>query len=368
MTILRRILRVLGWGAVGLLCGGFLIGYTAPYLPPARFWWTDLFAVVLLPLGVGVGLVGGVLLGQGLYRRAWGRVAVAGVLLGLVALRFGPRLAGGDAPGTAAETLRLMTFNLPPSTVNDSASRRALDELMQEQTPDVLALQESWLNTGRSVQAGLDGASGSIRRLLDGSLGYAPPRVHPLQTRIRRPVLGRSILDSMTVHPLPLAGDTNPRSRYTRAYFTWHGREAVLYNLHLHTVGMNPEEMWATGELFDQWRTALQIYRAGALRRAEQARIIRRHIEQETRPVLVVGDFNSTRHQWAYREIATGLQRAGTGGTFPAHRPLVRIDHVLAGPAWEVVSARVPSPNENAAISDHRPVAAQLRWREDYSE
>lgn len=367
MTILRRILRILGWSAAGLLGGAFLLGYAAPYLPPARFWWADLFAVVLPPLALAVGLVGSVLLGQGLYRRAWGRVAVAGMLFGLVALRFGPRLAGEGAPGNAAETLRLMTFNLPPSTVNDSASRRALDQLMQEQTPDVLALQESWLNTGRSVQAGVDGASGSVQRLLSGPLGYAPPRAHPLQTRIHQPVLGRSVLDSITVHPLPPTGDANPRVRYTRAYFAWQGREAVLYNLHLHTVGMNPKKMLATGGGVSQWWTILQTYREGALRRAEQARVIRRHIEQETRPVLVVGDFNSTRHQWAYWHIAEGLRRANTGGTFPARRPLVCIDHILAGPAWEVVSARVPALDEDAPISDHRPVTVQLRWG-DYSE
>ncbi len=368
MTILRRILRILGWGAAALLGGAFLLGYAAPYLPPARFWWADLFAVVLPPLALAVGLVGSVLLGQGLYRRTWGRVVVAGMCLGLVALRFGPRPAGGDALAGEGETLRLMTFNLPPSMVGTPASGRALTQLMQREAPDVLALQESWLNTGRSAQAGTGDAAASTRRLLDETLGYAPPRARPPQTRTYQPVLGRSRLDSMTVHPLPPAGDTNPRVRYTRVYFAWRGREAVLYNLHLHTVGMNPRKMLATGAFVSRWRTALQTYREGALRRAEQARVIRRHIEQETRPVLVVGDFNSTRHQWAYRHIAEGLRRTGTGGTFPARRPLVRIDHVLAGPAWEVGAARVPALDEEAPISDHRPVAVQLRWAADYSE
>jgi endonuclease/exonuclease/phosphatase family metal-dependent hydrolase len=82
-------------------------------------------------------------------------------------------------------------------------------------------------------------------------------------------------------------------------------------------------------------------------------------------PVLVVGDFNSTPHQWAYRHLAQGLQRVGSrDATFPADRPVVRIDHILAGPAWEVVDARVPVPRQDTAISDHRPVTAQLRWRD----
>jgi endonuclease/exonuclease/phosphatase family metal-dependent hydrolase len=368
VTILRRILQTLGWGAVGLLGGAFLLGYAAPYLPPARFWWTDLFAVVLPPLGLAVGLVGSVLLGQGLYRRRWGRVVVAGMLLGLVVLRFGPRPGGGDALADEDETLRLMTFNLPPSTVNDAASAKALTQLLQREAPDVLALQESWLKTGHSPDAGLGGASASTRRLLDETLGYGPPRVHPPQTTTYQPVLGRSLLDSLTVHPLPPDGETNPRSRYTRAHFTWRGREVVLYNLHLHTVGMNPGEMLARGAFFSHWRTVLRTYREGALRRAEQARLIRRHLDWETRPVLVAGDFNSTRHQWAYRHIAEGLQRADGERTFPAHRPLVRIDHILTGPAWEIVSTRVPFREGDTPVSDHRPVAVHLRWAHDASD
>lgn len=368
MTILRRILRTLGWGAFGLLCGAFLVGYAAPYLPPARFWWTDLFAVVLPPLGLAVGLVGSVLLGQGFYRRHWGRVAAAGALLGLVALRFGPPAAGGDAPADGDKTLRLMTFNLPPSTARDSASRRALDALMQEQAPDVLALQESWLRMESSAQPILEAASASTRQLLEAPLDYTPPRVSPAGVAIYQPVLGRPVLDSMTVHELPPAGDRNPRSRYTRAHFTWQGQEAVLYNLHLHTVGMHPGEMLAKGTFFSRWQTVLRTYRKGVLRRAEQARLIRRHIDRERRPVLVAGDFNGTRHQWAYRHIAEGLQRAGGGRTFPAHRPLVRIDHVLAGPAWEIVSARVPVREDGPSISDHRPVAVQLRWENEAAD
>lgn len=362
MTILRHILRTLGWGAAGLLCGAFLVGYAAPYLPPARFWWTDLFAVVLPPLGLAVGLVGIVLLGQGVYRRHWGRVAVAGALLGLVALRFGPRPTGRSTPADGPEALRLMTFNLPPSTVKDSASRRALARLMQREAPDVLALQESWLRMESSAQSTLNAASASTRQLLDDPLDYAPPRASPPGGAIYQPVLGRPVLDSITVHELPPDGDTTPRFRYTRTYFTWQGHEAVLYNLHLHTVGVHPGEMWAKEKFFSQWRTLLRTYRKGALRRAEQARLIRRHIDRERRPVLVAGDFNGTRHQWAYRHIAEGLQRAGGGRTFPAPRPLVRIDHVLAGPGWEIVSARVPDREDGTSISDHRPVAVHLRW------
>jgi vancomycin resistance protein VanJ len=89
-------------------------------------------------------------------------------------------------------------------------------------------------------------------------------------------------------------------------------------------------------------------------------------IEQETDPVIVVGDFNSTQHHWVYRHISRSLTDAhraagsGFGWTFPAHRPLVRIDHVLVSGAWAVVRTHVSSHH---ATSDHRPVVTRLRWR-----
>jgi endonuclease/exonuclease/phosphatase family metal-dependent hydrolase len=84
--------------------------------------------------------------------------------------------------------------------------------------------------------------------------------------------------------------------------------------------------------------------------------------------VLVVGDFNSTPHQWAYWHLAQGLQNAaarrvrGWAATFPAQRPIVQIDHVLASPAWQVTAARIPA-NGAVGISDHRPVVAYLTWK-----
>jgi len=364
---LRRVLQILAWGAAGLLVAAFLIGYAAPHLPPARFWWTDLFAVLLPALAGAVGLLGVGLVGQGASRRAWGRVGIGVVLLLLVAVRFGA-VPAGEASGRNADSLRLMTFNLPPTFARGPDRERTLAELVQREAPTVLTVQETWMKTRSAPDGSLPVVSWPLRVLLEDSTGYALPRARPSETEIYRPVLGQVRLDSMTVHSLPPSGESNPRSRYTRTYFTWQGRPAVLYNIHLHTVGTRPWDLMDATPSLAGTRAFLRTYRAGALHRADQARRIRRHIEQETRPVLVAGDFNSTPHQWAYRHLARGLQAAGGGATFPAQWPLVQIDHVLAGPAWRVDSATVPGLETADVVSDHRPVVARVRWRDGYEE
>jgi endonuclease/exonuclease/phosphatase family metal-dependent hydrolase len=264
-----------------------------------------------------------------------------------------------------------MTLNLPPKFVGGARpSDEAFKALIQEERPDVMALQESAIETNADGNDATWHGSSILRTLFDSPFDYAPPQVLPPSTIIQQPVMARLPLDSMSVHRLPPAGDSDPRSRYTRTRFEWQGRPVVLYNLHLHSVGkarpwtLLPEE-WTS---VDRWKTFLESYREGALRRAQQARLIRRQIERESDPVIVVGDFNSTPHQWAYRHIAQGLQSAvtrrvtGWGATFPAQYPLVQIDHVLVDPAWQVTAARIPAEGKTE-ISDHRPVVAHLRWK-----
>jgi|GEM_PF-391748 len=372
VAILRRILRVLGWGATILLVGAFLVGYAAPYLPPAYFWWTNLFAVPLVPLAGLVGLLGLGLVGRGVSQRAWGWVAVGGVLLGLVGVRFGPSVWSGVASVNSEETLRLMSFNVPMTFGRRDASARALTRFVERASPDVVAFQESWMSTKDNPWPGREAHPWPPRLFLE-DIGYSPPRAHPRDTMICQPVLGRVPLDSIGLRSLP--PHTNRCGHYTRTQFRWGKRAVVLYNIHLHTIGsVRPwKEAGRWGSL-EQWGAFVQDYRRGMLYRAQQARRIRRHIEQETRPVLVVGDFNSTPHQWAYRHLAQELQSVhargtwGWGGTFPARRPVVQIDHILVGPAWEVVGARVPALSHSPPISDHRPIVARLRWATDYSE
>jgi len=371
VTTLRRIFWGAGWAVALSLIAIFLIGYAAPYLSPHRFWWTDLFAVVLPAMSVAVGVVCVGMAGQGLYRRRWGRVVVAGVLLLLVTIRFGPHLASWAPVATDSRDLRLMTFNIPPLLDREGSPSGSLVQLLREEGPDVMAVQESRVQTTSGATPDLDRVTPLIERLLRTNLGYSTPHVVPSRMTIQQPVLGRIALDSLSVHSLPPGGSNDARFRYTRTAFTWRGRSAVLYNVHLHTIGqarpwtMVPEA-WLS---LDRWATFLRTYKEGALRRAQQARLIRRRLKREDHPVIVVGDFNSTPHQWAYRHIAQGLHSAlrqrgrGWSRTFPAENPLVQIDHVLAGPEWQITAAHVPTLDGLGSLSDHRPVVAQMRWK-----
>jgi endonuclease/exonuclease/phosphatase family metal-dependent hydrolase len=85
------------------------------------------------------------------------------------------------------------------------------------------------------------------------------------------------------------------------------------------------------------------------------------------KPLIALGDFNSIPLSFAYRRLASRLkdaQRLTPGRperTFPAARPLLRIDHVFVSDDVEVVSAGVVKSAKACVASDHLPLRVDLR-------
>jgi endonuclease/exonuclease/phosphatase family metal-dependent hydrolase len=71
-------------------------------------------------------------------------------------------------------------------------------------------------------------------------------------------------------------------------------------------------------------------------------------------PTVIVGDLNMP---MPVTGLAVGYAPAVTGRTYPAHRPLVQLDHILAGPRVTRCGGDVLAP----AGSDHLPIRARLR-------
>jgi hypothetical protein len=208
--------------------------------------------------------------------------------------------------------------------------------------------------------------------ILFDSLGYRAAEM-PTETQVftYQPIIGRVDFQekqqSLLEHPDDYVGGTH----VVRTQFEWQGRDVVLYNVHMRTYGR--DKPWQDEEpeylSLGFWMRYVGQYRqAYRVRNWEVEQILQR-VQQEEHPVIIAGDLNSTPHNWVYRRLAEGLQDAfavagrGWGMTYHNRLPLVRIDFILADPAFEIVDSHVPS----AWLSDHRPVVARLRWRNNGS-
>jgi endonuclease/exonuclease/phosphatase family metal-dependent hydrolase len=84
-------------------------------------------------------------------------------------------------------------------------------------------------------------------------------------------------------------------------------------------------------------------------------RLVRR-LDADDIPTVIVGDLNMPA---PLTGLAAGYAPAVSGRTFPAHRPLLQLDHILASRQVARCGGEVLPP----AGSDHLPVRARLRLR-----
>lgn len=328
------------------------LGAAGRAVPPAVEWRLQL-AALALPAATAATAAAAAVWGlralSGGGKGAWGALAVHLVLVGVVA----PRPGGGGASAGADEPLRVLTLNVGKE---NAVSADRLRTLLQQSGPHIVALQEA------SVSRGADGdgrrvVAGPVVQVVGGE-GYAPA-VAPGETS-RTPVF--SLLPASSTSSGSLGrGDDDRAGAYTRAVVRWEGRDVAVYSVHLRSFNPDrPSAPWE-GESVGSWFQALEGLGRDFVLRAGEADRLRALLRRERLPFLVMGDLNSTPHQWAYARVAEGLldaTRAASGwtATYPDRRPLVQIDAVLASPEWDVVSAEVGPPG----LSDHRAVIAGL--------
>ena len=366
VSAVRRFVRAVLVVLDVLLLLFFGIGYLARYVPPTVTWWPQLVAIALPYLAV---LLGVALVALALARR-WRWVALHLVAVVLALVRFVPMERGAEASGEDLVVLTLNTSRGGPRARADELGR-AITALVRSADPDLVGFQEAYIEYHPDdVQpGGQDVRPEELLAALVDTLGYRTvgPRPAPGATYTPQPVLARVELIEQTQTFLDLP-EGEPAARVVRTHFRWQEREAVHYNLHLYSFGSRkPWEDERRNSLSPRvWFSYLRQYRHAFLMRAREIEQVRAMLAAETLPVLVSGDFNSTPHNWGFYTLSLALQDAfkkggkGWGATYHRAFPLARIDHVLAGPEWRIVEARVL----DAPFSDHLPLLVRLRWRE----
>jgi endonuclease/exonuclease/phosphatase family metal-dependent hydrolase len=125
------------------------------------------------------------------------------------------------------------------------------------------------------------------------------------------------------------------------------------------------EEIYANEEndTMKELRDLSFSLKQGFARRAEQAIVVKEHINSSPYPVIVCGDFNDTPISYSYRKIRKGLKDAfvesgsGAGFTYKGKYPPNRIDYIL-------FDDRLSSSgyiSDRVKYSDHYPITAYFR-------
>ena len=179
----------------------------------------------------------------------------------------------------------------------------------------------------------------------------------------RESVIPRALIDDTKWRAVDVA--KRPRS------IGWHGN-ALLVRRDIDCVEAHPldlptleprgaamAELKFGGKRFRVIGTHLDL---SGLRRRDQVRALIGHCEGgKACPTVIMGDFN----QWgmqsgAMREFGKGWQQVPLGASFPARRPVARLDRIIVTADWKVHGAMAHHSALSAQASDHLPVSVRL--------
>ena len=360
---MRRVLWIVFYVFDGLLLALFAAGYLAYYIRPGFFWWIELIAVFLPYLTAIIVVVGFV---PWLTRR-WSLLALHAVPLLLMVMRSDLIPRAFDPGVDSNDDLTVLSFNVPRwwgyLMPEKTAEMAAFIDSLQ---PDVIGLQEAPMEFHSEVPH--HRAAPYVAVLFD-SLGFktvGPPDSGASWTP--QPVLTRHEALEQTNIRLKQRNEDGFSTFVTRTLLHWQGRDFAVYNVHLRTFG--ERKPWrderlpliSLSDIGPYFRSYREAYRT----RAWEVEEILKMIQDETIPVILCGDLNSTPFNWVHGRLTRFLRDTfeergrGWGMTYHTRMPIFRIDYVMVSDEWEIVSADVV----DAYLSDHLPVVVRLRWKE----
>lgn len=246
---------------------------------------------------------------------------------------LGVRLSWPTAAAAAPRgDIRIVTCNVHRQHLDAGALREYIADIQ----PDIVALQ-GWSDVNKDVLFG--GGTWEIHR--EGELLVAS-----------RFPLGK-------VTPLDFADTSVPLGeRGSAASFELLTPRGPIHLINLHLASPHAGLLSFTKDSGDKLA-------GNILRRRRESEMVRAMADRLPGPLLLTGDFNTTddspifREHWGDLADAFSERGSGLGYTYLVGHTQLRIDHILAGPAWEVANCWV-GPK---AGSPHRPLVADVNYR-----
>lgn len=144
-----------------------------------------------------------------------------------------------------------------------------------------------------------------------------------------------------------------------------------IYNAHLQSIKLQGDyysEKNPTNKISPKSTIGLVIdkLKLAYPKRAEQARIIMKHIENSPYPTIVCGDFNDTPMSYTYQQFNSRLTDAfrncgsGIGSTYVGRIPAGRIDYIFHTDNLNSCQFKI----QQKALSDHRAISCKIYNKE----
>jgi endonuclease/exonuclease/phosphatase family metal-dependent hydrolase len=272
----------------------------------------------------------------------------------------------GKPAGNKEDTFKVMSYNLRLFNYyenDDPNSEKKVIDFLKAQKPDILCLQEFFINGDPSQR------ESSVRAALGGKyfthlkvIGSGKNRYYGIITFSKFPIISKGEI----IHPRSSSLSIFTDIVIEKDTFR-------IFNNHLQSFRLKKmersflEEMTSPDdkETLDEIRKISGRLKQGFIRRSYQSKVVKAQIDHSPYPVIVAGDFNDTPLSYSYRRIQKGLNDSfvssgsGAGFTYKGNYPPNRIDYILYDNALESRSFEILK----VKYSDHYPIVAHFRKR-----
>ena len=357
---LRKIIHRISLGINLFFAASLLISYLAVHINPEDFVLPSLFGLAY-PYLLLINIIIVVLWVVNLRFEAL--ISVVVIAIGIT--HFSNYIKLGKPDNDNKGAFRVMSYNLRLfnyyATKGESDTEKKIFALLKSQQPQILCLQELYINGNASqkdqeIKKALGGRYYSHAKLI----GRGKNKYYGIATYSNYPIVGRGQI----THP-----GSSSLSIYSDIVM---GQDTFrIFNNHLQSFRLKSMERSFMEELvdsedkqtMDEIKTLSRSLREGFTRRALQAQVVKDYINRSPYPVIVAGDFNDTPVSYAYMKIRKGLNDSfvnsgyGAGFTYHGNYPPNRIDYILYDNRLTSVYFEILK----VKYSDHYPIVAWFR-------
>ena len=349
---------------VGLSGGlALLISLSAQWIPPDVIMFPALFGIAF-PVIFLLNVIG--LFFFFIIASRWKWIQLALLLLAIpMVLRY---VHFNFSEKSDSFPIRVMTFNTHMMGYYDKASpdgiRSDILEMIKREDCQIICLQE-FFHTDKKGHFATTDSIRSIFPEIQTHMRYT----HALSQKRFFGIVIFSRYPILATGEIPYENETGNHCIWADVLV---GSDTLrVINAHLQSIHLKPEDYAvAEGEtqaheLDDAGKRIGKRLASAFVKRADQARRIREHIDACRYPVVVCGDFNDTPASFAYQEMRGDLTDAfmecgnGVGATYNGSFPGLRIDYLLHDSALICGECKVVDKE----LSDHFPVVGHFKMK-----
>ncbi|WP_207424245.1 endonuclease/exonuclease/phosphatase family protein [Desertivirga brevis] len=344
-----------------------LLSYLAAFINPQTFWPFAFFGLAypfLLLINVAFVV-------YWLFRKAkFALLSLAVILLGwkFVTGNIGFRGSTGiQVPKSSQNFIRVLTWNAHYfkkfDSENDKVIKDQMLDVIRNEQPDVLCIQEFY-----SRKKGEFNIRKSVLDILNTEHYYLENIMANDYEGIGLAIFSKYKIRNKGQIVFP---NTDAGNQVIYSDFKVGNKSFRIYCVHLQSIKFQPEDYDYLKEVKQANANAESSKRIGSrlknafLKRAEQAKILRKHALDSGLPYLIAGDFNDTPASYTVNTLCKGIKNSfrekgsGFGVTYNGDFPNFQIDYILASNDFDVKNYCIIQKK----LSDHYPIRSDVELK-----